>query len=73
MTNQPVTKSIWEGWLDYEKRTGRAVRFYRAYPEIGRGGIEHDLPAHSQVEAEFLRVLKPSVWRRIAEFLRERI
>lgn len=73
MTNRPVTKGIWEGWLDYEQRTGNAVRFYRAYPEIGRGGVEHDLPSHQQVEEEFLRVLKPSIWRRVRNFLMERV
>ena len=39
---------IWDAWRAYEKRTGKPFRFYRAYPLVGRGSVEHDPYTHEE-------------------------
>ncbi len=53
---------------EYELRTGKALLIYKAYPEIGRGGVDHDQPSHSEVERMFDNALNPTVFERIRNF-----
>ena len=41
-------KTIAEKWQEYEERTGKPVRFFKAYPAIGRGAIIHDWMPHEE-------------------------
>ena len=61
---------IWEMWREYERHTGKAVRFYRAFPYAGRGCIEHDQPSHAEVEREFSKSLRFSLLEKIAMLLK---
>lgn len=61
-------KSIADVWRDYELRTGKPLRIYKAYPEIGRGGVDHDLPSHSEVVRMFDRALSPTLLERVRGF-----
>lgn len=55
---------------DYETRTGKPLCIYKAYPEIGRGGVDHDQPSHAAVERMFDHALNPSLFERVVNFLR---
>ncbi len=55
--------------LDHEKRTGKAVRIYRAYPSIGRGSVIHDWISHDEVERRFEKALRISLWTRFKWWL----
>lgn len=55
---------------EYEVRTGKPLCIYKAYPEIGRGGVDHDQPSHQEVERMFDRALNPSPFERIVNFFR---
>lgn len=65
-----VKKGIDEVRREYESRSGKALRIYKAYPEIGRGGVDHDLPSHVDVERMFDSALNPPMFRRVANFLK---
>ena len=68
MNNISEAKGIAEVRHDYETRTGKPLRIYKAYPEIGRGGVDHDQPSHADVERMFDRALNPSFLNRIRGF-----
>lgn len=55
---------------DYESRTGKPLRIYKAYPEIGRGGVDHDLLSREEVAKAFDRALKKSPLGRFVGFLK---
>lgn len=55
---------------DYESRTGKPLRIYKAYPEIGRGGVDHDLPSRSEVSRMFDHALKLSFVERVVGLFR---
>ena len=61
-------RGISEVRRDYEKRTGKPLRIYKAYPEIGRGGVDHDQLSHSEVVTLFDSALNQTVWSRIRNF-----
>lgn len=56
---------IWDAWRAYEKRTGKPFRFYRAYPLVGRGSVEHDPYTHEECETMFDETRRISVLRRL--------
>jgi len=58
-------KTIAEKWQEYEKRTGKPVRFFKAYPVIGRGAIIHDWTPHEEVERRFERARHISIWTKL--------
>ena len=68
MNKEAELKGIGEVRRDYELRTGRPLRIYKAYPEIGRGGVDHDQPSHAEVERMFDRALNPSFFERVRSF-----
>lgn len=70
MSKESEQKSIVEVRRDYELRTGKPLRIYKAYPEIGRGSVDHDQPSHVEVERMFARALNPSLFDRIRNFFR---
>lgn len=49
---------------------GGAVRYSRAWPLIGRGGVRHDLATHEEVEALLDAGLHPPFFRRLGNLLR---
>ena len=63
-------KSIVDVRRDYELRTGKPLLIYKAYPEIGRGGVDHDQPSHAEVERMFNHALNPTFFERIWSFFR---
>lgn len=63
-------KSIVDVRRDYELRTGKPLRIYKAYPEIGCGGVDHDQPSHAEVERMFDHALNPTLFDRIRNFFR---
>ena len=69
-THTPPTKGIYDVQKEYESRSGKPLRIYKAYPEIGRGGVDHDFPNHSEVEAMFDKSLRDSYFKRFLNFLR---
>ncbi len=54
------------------ERAGRRVRYFRAWPRIGRGGVRHDLASHDEIERMIDRGMNPSLLRRIANFMEGR-
>lgn len=68
MSNICEVKGIAEVRRDYETRTGKPIRIYKAYPEIGRGGVDHDQPSHAEVERMFDRALNTTLTDRIRHF-----
>ena len=46
-------KSIDEERRDSERRTGRPVSIYCAFPLIGRGFVRHDTISHEEVENRY--------------------
>ena len=70
MDNEAELKSVTEVRRDYELRTGKPLCIYKAYPEIGRGGVDHDQPSHTEVERMFDRALNPTLFERIRNFFR---
>ena len=62
-------QGIWAAWRAYERRTGRPFRFYRAYPLIGRGSIEHDLYTHAECETLFDKSLRIPLVKRFQFWL----
>ena len=70
MNKEAGWKGIEEVRRDYELRTGRPLRIYKAYPEIGRGGVDHDQPSHAEVEHMFDRALNPSFFERVRSCFR---
>ena len=63
-------KSIVDVRRDYELRTGKPLRIYKAYPEIGRGGVDHDQLSHLEVERMFDHALNPTLLERLWNFFR---
>ena len=57
--------TIAEKWQDYDERTGKPVRFFKAYPIIGRGSVVHDWIPHDEVERRFERARHISIWTKI--------
>lgn len=70
MAHNAKQKGIDEVRRDYENRTGKPLRIYKAYPEIGRGGVDHDLPSHAEVEKMFDCALGMTIFDRIRSFVR---
>jgi hypothetical protein len=68
MSSTCEVKGIAEVRRDYETRTGKPLHIYKAYPEIGRGGVDHDLPSHAEVTSMFDRALNPTFADRIRSF-----
>lgn len=64
------TKGIADIRREYETRTGKPLCIYKAYPEIGRGGVDHDQLSHREVEYIFDRALNPAPFERIMNFFR---
>ncbi len=64
-TDMAENKTIAEKWQEYEKRTGKPVRFFKAYPVIGRGAIIHDWTPHDEVERHFERARHISIWTKL--------
>ncbi len=52
-----IEKNIWILRREEEKKSGRPVQIYSAYPLIGRGSVIHELPSHKEVEARFEKAL----------------
>ena len=61
-------KGIAELRRECEFRAGKPLRIYKAYPEIGRGGVDHDLQTHADVERMFARAVRPSFFARFLNF-----
>ena len=70
MNENADLKSIVDVRREYEMRTGKPLCIYKAYPYIGRGGVDHDLPSHAEVECMFDKSLRPTIIERIVNFLR---
>ena len=70
MNNTCEMKGIADVRREYETRTGKPLCIYKAYPEIGRGGVDHEQPSHLEVERMFDHALSPSLFERIVNFLR---
>ena len=49
----------------YDDRTGKPVRFFRAFPIIGRGSVIHDWVSHEEVERRFERARHISMWTKL--------
>lgn len=62
---EKALEGIWELRRDVEKRNGRAVRIYSAYPMIGRGSVIHELAPHHDVEKHFERALHVPFWKKV--------
>ncbi|MBR4616658.1 MAG: hypothetical protein IKO55_13705 [Kiritimatiellae bacterium] len=60
---------IWDAWRSYEKRAGKPFRFYRAYPLIGRGSVEHDPYTHEECERMLQTALRVPLLKRIQFWL----
>jgi hypothetical protein len=58
-------QTISEKWMEYERRTGKSVRFFKAFPLIGRGSVVHDWVPHDEVERRFNRARHISVWTKL--------
>ena len=65
MSNTCEVRGIAEVRRDYETRTGKPLCIYKAYPEIGRGGVDHDQLSHAEVERMFNRALSTTFTDRI--------
>ena len=63
-------KGITDVRREYEARTGKPLCIYKAYPEIGRGGVDHDQFSHLEVERMFDRALNPTLLERVKNFLK---
>ena len=63
-----TTMSIHARRAAIEAEGGR-VRYYKAWPRIGRGGVRHDLATHEEIERMLDRGVNPPLWRRIANVL----
>ena len=70
MDEKVEPKSIVDVRREYESRTGKPLCIYKAYPYIGRGGVDHDLPSHAEVERMFDKSLHPTLIERVMNFLR---
>ena len=70
MDHTSESKGIMDVRREYETRTGKPLCIYKAYPEIGRGGVDHDQSSHLEVERMFERVLNPTLLDRIVNFLK---
>ena len=68
MSSTCGVKGISEVRRDYETRSGKPLRIYKAYPEIGRGGVDHDQPSHAEVTRMFDRALSTSLLDRVRGF-----
>ena len=62
-------QGIWDAWRAHERRTGRPFRFYRAYPLIGRGSVEHDPYTHEECETMFHKALRIPLIKRFQFWL----
>ena len=51
------------------EESGRRVRYYKAWPLIGRGCVRHDQVSHEDIERMLDRTLYPSVWHRLSQRL----
>ena len=60
---------IWDAWRSYEERTGKPFKFYRAYPLIGRGSVEHDPYTPRECETMFQKALRIPLWKRFLFWL----
>ena len=50
-----IMKSIDEERIDAERRLGRPISIYRAFPRIGRGFVRHDTISHDEIERLYQR------------------
>ena len=60
---------IWQARRNWEKRNGKPLRIFSAYPLIGRGSVQHDLPTHEEVERRFDKSLRISPLSKICWLL----
>ncbi len=72
MANEAV-KGIWELRRDVERKSGRPVEIYSAYPLIGRGSIHHNQIEHDTVERNFTAALSVPWWKRAVAFINRKI
>lgn len=70
MDNTCEMKGIMDVRRDYGTRTGKPLCIYKAYPEIGRGGVDHDQLSHLEVERMFDRALNPSFLEQVVNFFK---
>lgn len=70
MNSEAEQKSVTEVRRDYELRSGKPLRIYKAYPEIGRGGVDHNQPSHAEVERMFDHALNPTIFDRVWNFFK---
>lgn len=62
-------KTIFENRLQVEKKLGKSITIYSAYPLIGRGSVQHNMVSHEEVERRFQKALKVSFWQRLVFFV----
>jgi len=62
---QRMAKTITEKRVDFERRTGSPVRFFKAYPLVGRGTVLHDWIPHEEVVRRFDNARRISVWTKL--------
>ena len=72
MPERTEQKGIFDVRRDYEQRTGKPLCIYKAYPEIGRGGVDHELPSHADVSRIFDRALNMTILDHVLDFFRAR-
>ena len=70
MNSEAEQKSVTEVRRDYELRSGKPLRIYKAYPEIGRGGVDHNQPSHAEVERMFDHALNPTIFDLVWNFFK---
>lgn len=49
---------VWNEWREYERRTGKAFRFYRVYSLIGRCSVGQDSYSHEECVEMFENSLR---------------
>ena len=59
-------KTIAELRGEFELKTGNPVRYYRAYPTIGRGTVVHDWISHGEVLRRFKRACSISILKKLS-------
>ncbi len=69
MFRRPCMKTIFENRLQVEKKLGKSITIYSAYPLIGRGSVQHNMVSHEEVERRFQKALKVSFWQRLVFFI----
>ena len=60
---------IWDEWREYERRTGKAFRFYQAYPLMGRCSVVQDFYSHEECVEMFEKSLRIPILTRARMWL----